>query len=218
MRYLKTLLILLIIIYLIYNKIPKEEPMIKSTQDVQTVQQTPQASAPRSPIHEKYRLIIEAKGLQIPPTIWKIHGPHLEGDQDHIHFRNGASYGINGKWDYDNGLNLSRETMIFIEALGFPTPQRNDAFKEDSLDLDDQSPTTYTVEQLKTITGLEEIPPSVRAVHEGHGNGQLRHIHFHDEGRSLNVDGTWELDLARDLTLQEEEFALKLGFTLQKKM
>jgi hypothetical protein len=175
------------------------------------------ASVVRSPIHEKFKIIVDEKKLTVPATVVKIHGPHQPGDKDHIHFRNGYIYEMNGKWYEEHGLNLRKETLIFIEALGFPTPQRNDNYLEEGLDLPDTSPTTYTVDELKKMTGLESIPTSVRAVHEAHGNGQQLHIHFVDDDRSLNKDGTWESNFGRDLTSEEEQFALRLNFTLPVK-
>lgn len=173
--------------------------------------------AKREPVIAKYRHLIDEKKLVIPATIAKIHGPHEKGSQDHIHFKCGYTYNLDGTWDYDKGLNLCDETIIFIQHLGFPTPQKNEAYELESLDLEDKSPSEWTTAELEMVTGSPTLPVSVRAIHEPHGNGQQRHIHFVDDERSLNQDGTWESNEGRPLTAEEESFALKLGFTLPTK-
>lgn len=152
--------------------------------------------------------------LFVPDSIVKIHQSHAEGGQDHIHFRWGQTYLMDGSWDYDKGLNLNKETIIFIKTIGFPKPQKSDAYENERDELEDKSPMEFTMNELKKMTGLNELPLSVRAVHQAHGNGQQMHIHFFDKERSLNLDGTWERNDNRPLTQEEAQFVLRMGFTL----
>lgn len=165
-------------------------------------------------IHDKYRRIIEELSLFVPDSIIKIHEPHVQGGLDHIHFYWGQTYLMDGSWDHNKGLNLGKETIVFIKTIGFPEPHKSDAYENERDELEIKSPTEFTMDELKKKTGLNEIPHSVRAVHQAHGNGQQTHIHFFDKERSLNLDGTWEQNDSRQLTLEEEQFVLRMGFTL----
>lgn len=184
-----------------------------TNQVVQTSDQSNNAGQ-RPAIHEKYRRIIQELGIFLPDSIVKIHEPHGEGGQDHIHFRCGQTYLMDGSWDYNKGLNLCKETIVFIKAIGFPKPQKQDDYENEGAELENRSPTEFTMDELRKMTGLNGLPHSIRAVHQAHGNGQQTHIHFFDNERSLNLDGSWEKNDSRALTLEEKQFALSMGFTL----
>lgn len=178
-------------------------------QGVQPVQQ-----ADRSLSHEKYQKKIAELKLDLPTSIRKIDGPHEKGSMDHIHFKCGYTYSIDGIWEYEKGLNLTKPTKVFIKTIGFPEPQDNPSFESETDNLQNKSPTQLNLEEIEQLTGFKKLPSDVRAVHEPHGNGQQRHIHFQVGERSLNQDGTWESNQVRVLTSEQRIFAEKLGFAL----